>query len=246
MKKKEFAELVFCAIEAGDTAKVKDLYNLYPEFKNKVVDRNNWTPVMYACRYGNVELLTFFVENAFILEIPGTYGLLHIASFSGELPVLRYLIEKLKKDPNPLTVETIPLRFACKYQRYECIDYLFHKGAFLIDGNYIHNLVPYLAQEVRDGQSGDRIRYKTLGGMDIIQNIIFKVHELKDEKIKYFIRWLRFRNFAFVSNVVEKSVRAQSGNVAVGNMPMGHIPPPNKKLEMFKNHKVRKTIAMFL
>jgi len=234
MKKKEFVEIVLCSIEAGDTNKVKDLYTAYPEFKNKVVDRNNWTPVMYACRYGNVELLDYFVENNFVLEIPGTYGLFHIASFSGELHVLKYLIEKLKRDPNPLTVETTPLRFACKYQRYECIDYLFHKGAFLIDGNYIHNLVPYLTQEMRDGQSGERIRYKTLGGIDIIQNMIFKVHDLKDEKIKYFIRWLRFRNFAFVCSVVEKSVRPD------------RPPLQNKKLDLFKNAKVRKTIAMFL
>lgn len=231
MKKREFAELEFCAIEAGDTQKVKELYRVYPEFKNKVVDRNNWTPVMYACRYGNVELLDYFVENGFILELPGTYGLLHIASFAGELEVLKYLIEKLKKDPNPLTVETTPLRFACKYQRYECLEYLFHKGAFLIDGNYIHNLVPYLTQEMRDGQTMERIRYKTLGGIDILPNMIFKVHELKDEKIKLYIRWLRFKNFAFVCYVVEK---------------FPHKYSLNKKLELFRNSRAKKTITMFL
>ena len=231
LKKKEFAELVFCAIEAGDTEKVRELYKAHPEFKNKVVDRNNWTPVMYACRYGNVELLEFFVEAQFILEIPGTYGLLHIASFAGELNVLRYLVEKLKKDPNPLTVETTPLRFACKYQRSECIEYLFHKGAFLIDGNYIHNLVPYLTQEMREGQTLERIRYKTLGGIDIAPNMIFKVPEIKDEKIKIFIKWLRIKNYAFVCHIVEK---------------YGNKYSMNKKLDMFTNLKAKKTISYFL
>jgi len=231
MKKKDFAELVFCAIEAGDTEKVRELYKCYPEFRNKVVDRNNWTPVMYACRYGNVELLEFFVEKQFILEIPGTYGLLHIASFAGELQVLKYLIEKLKKDPNPLTVETTPLRFACKYQRYECIEYLFYKGAFLIDGNYIHNLMPYLQHETQGGQQIERIRYKILSGQDITPNMIFKVHELKDEKIKYFIRWLRFKHFAFLCHIVERFPQKYANN---------------KKLELFKNPRVKKNIALFL
>lgn len=67
MKKREFAEKVFTAIgkrpltlhptnptlvtiEGGDTEKVKDLFKYYPDFKGKIHDRNNWTPVMYACR----------------------------------------------------------------------------------------------------------------------------------------------------------------------------------------------------
>ncbi len=62
MKKKVFSELVFCAIgnflinfshllEKGETKKVKDLYATYPEYKNKVFDRNGWNPAMYAVRY---------------------------------------------------------------------------------------------------------------------------------------------------------------------------------------------------
>jgi hypothetical protein len=61
MKKKEFAEQVFCSIgeyivnlishlEKGDAKKAKDLYLTYPEYKNKIFDRNGWNPVMYAVR----------------------------------------------------------------------------------------------------------------------------------------------------------------------------------------------------
>ncbi len=233
MKKRDFAELVFCAIEAGDTNKVQDLYKAYPEFKDKVRDRNNWTPVMYACRYGNVELLAYFYEARFAMEIPGTYGLFHIASFAGELPILRYLIEEISKDPNPLTVETTPLKFACKYQRFDCIDYLFHKGAFLIDANYLHNMLHFWNTDVKDGSSNqERVKYKTIKGTDILPNMLFKVHEMKDDKVKHYIRWLRFRNFAYLNKVVDTN--------------MSHMQPVNKKLEMFKNPKVRKTIGAFL
>jgi hypothetical protein len=37
-------------LENGDTKKVKDLYATYPEYKNKVFDRNGWNPAMYAVR----------------------------------------------------------------------------------------------------------------------------------------------------------------------------------------------------
>lgn len=97
-----------------------------------------------------------------VVDTPGTYGLIHIASFAGELEILRYLIEVVKKDPNPLTVETSPLKFACKYQHYKCIEYLFCRGAALLDDNYIHNILPYRVHENHEGQTYEVFRYKTL------------------------------------------------------------------------------------
>ena len=161
----------------------------------------------------------------------GTYGLLHIASFAGELEIIKYLIEKLKKDANPPTVETTPLRFACKYQHYNCIEYLFHRGAFLIDENYIHNLLPYRTHEPRDGQTFEVIRYKTLNGNDVLPNMIFRVHEISDEKIKQYMRWLRVKNFIFILYVVDR---------------YGYKYKDNNKLRPFFDTKARKAISSFL
>jgi ankyrin repeat protein len=161
--------------------------------------------------------------------MPNTYGLLHIASFSGELKIIKYLIEELGMNPNPTGVETTPLRFACKYMHSDCIEYLFLKGAYLLDENYIHNLSYYRMQEQKDDKNYEVIKYKTLNGQDVPPNLIFRVSDIRDEKIRYLLRWLRYKSLTFVCMMADKQENKE-----------------NKSLDIYRNRYIRKAIKEFL
>lgn len=62
---------------------------------------NNWSLPMFACRYGNLELLQYLAQKKFTLDGAYQYTLVHAACFGNELEVLRYLIDVMKKEPVP-------------------------------------------------------------------------------------------------------------------------------------------------
>jgi ankyrin repeat protein len=85
---------------------------------------NNWTPAMFACRYGNLELLKYFVDNSCIIDGFSPYTLIHAACFGNEIEVLHYLIDELKKSVTPLTYEQTPLKQCFKYENKKLIEFL--------------------------------------------------------------------------------------------------------------------------
>jgi hypothetical protein len=58
---------------------------------------------MFAARYANFKLLKYFVETGHNLDVPNIYNntLVHAACFSTEYKMLLYVLNDLKRDPNP-------------------------------------------------------------------------------------------------------------------------------------------------
>jgi hypothetical protein len=58
---------------------------------------------MYACRYGNVNMLKLLIDHKFKLENyqKKNYSLIHSACFGHNLEVLRFLVNEIKLDVNP-------------------------------------------------------------------------------------------------------------------------------------------------
>lgn len=60
--KKQLQCAMFNAVECGDVATVEKLLGNYPEFLN-MRGPNNWTPVMFAIRYGHFEVVKLLFEQ---------------------------------------------------------------------------------------------------------------------------------------------------------------------------------------
>ena len=89
---------LFNLIEQGDCTKVRDFFKQYPETINKISSDHDWTPVMYACRYGNLEMLLMLQEIGFTFDRNNTASsnLLHLSFYSYNIKIVRYLISNLE------------------------------------------------------------------------------------------------------------------------------------------------------
>ena len=100
MTAKELKEQLFVAIEGGNLDLVRDIIDEYPELL-EARSQLQWTPVMFACRYGHVEILEYLHKKGAQLEFERGYSCLHVACYGGEPEVIKYLFEVAKVNPNP-------------------------------------------------------------------------------------------------------------------------------------------------
>lgn len=211
MKKAQFVDLIFTAIEAGESEKVIRLYEQYPKYKNSFSSSNSWSPVAYACRYGNIDLVKYFIRNNFNYESSPGFNLLHVCCLSGEVGMLRFLVEEVKMNPNSIPIDNInqssPIKIACKYQFFGLIEYLYDHGAYVIDNGIYHNVYPTRSID-KDGRKINEI-FRNSKGEEIPPSAILKVQDYKDPKIRSFFRWLRYRNFLFTVHAVKRNKAMQ-------------------------------------
>jgi ankyrin repeat protein len=52
---------IFIAIEYGDVVQVKRMINAYPQLVH-IKTQNSWTPITFAVRYGQLEIVKVLVE----------------------------------------------------------------------------------------------------------------------------------------------------------------------------------------
>ena len=65
------------------------------------VAMNSWTPVMFACRYGYLDIVRFFHSKGASFERDKGYCAIHAACYGGDKDVLVYLLEEVKVNVNP-------------------------------------------------------------------------------------------------------------------------------------------------
>ena len=58
---------LFVAIERGDTQEVSEILSRYPEFVNLRAS-NMWTPILFAARFGHVDLVKLLVQKGASLK----------------------------------------------------------------------------------------------------------------------------------------------------------------------------------
>lgn len=81
---------LFIAIEHGDPEKVEAIINAYPELVNLRAN-NSWTPLMFATRYGQLEIIKLLIQNGASLDRNPLHAA-HHSQFSN-YQVIKYLLE---------------------------------------------------------------------------------------------------------------------------------------------------------
>ena len=148
---------LFNLIEKGDCRQVKDFFDQYPELINKIATEHDWTPVMYACRYGNLEMLMMLQKIGFTLDrnSTGPSNLLHLSLYSYNVKIVRYLISQLDigmKDISQL------IKFSGFLKKMDIALLLLLNGGYVVyspsDSNkqdssevYCYNVYPVKTQE---------------------------------------------------------------------------------------------------
>lgn len=72
---------------------------------------------MYAVRYANMELIEFFTErkmNTMVNSIFNHVSMTHSAVYSGDIKILKHVLNVMNCPPNPPNSEVSPLKIAMK------------------------------------------------------------------------------------------------------------------------------------
>eukprot|EP01017_Pseudomicrothorax_dubius_P005407 TRINITY_DN11359_c0_g1_i11.p1 TRINITY_DN11359_c0_g1~~TRINITY_DN11359_c0_g1_i11.p1 ORF type:complete len:253 (+),score=39.50 TRINITY_DN11359_c0_g1_i11:117-875(+) len=209
-RKRQFHnDLVMNWVEKGDLAKLQEFFNDYPDYPIHELGINNWTPTTLACRYGHVEVLELLLEKGFKLEPePSPHSYLQCACFSGDVAMVRHLVERHRKDVNPtMGKEQLPLRSAFKYNQYSIVEYLLTKGAYLsLDDRSAFNFSIERGFEVAaTGQRSEVVRYRSKNERgDIHKDLVTIVRsESLDKRMLESLRWIRARNAIILMDYIK-------------------------------------------
>lgn len=142
VRKSDYRDSLFYWIEKDNTSKVIEFFENYPEFVNRLCAPNNWSPLMYAVRYGNFELVRYFLEKGHAMYVPNIYSntLVHAACYGSNPEMLTYLLGELKMDPNPPNGDPSPLKYCIKASNARLLEILTHYGAYYIFDDVYNNV----------------------------------------------------------------------------------------------------------
>lgn len=85
---------------------------------------------MYACRYGNFELLQIFYALGFKIDISNLVSLVHLTCYSENMKIIDYLLNDA--DISPLEMTNL-LRISAMLIKQEIALYFMIHGGFFID-----------------------------------------------------------------------------------------------------------------
>ena len=186
-----------------------EFYENYPYFINKFVTFNNWSPAMFAVRYGNFRLLDYFVKNEHELDAINIYNntVVHAACYANNSDMLIYLLKDLHRNPNPLNSDPSPLKFSIKTNNARMLEILACYGAYYIFDD-IHN-------NVEKATVGEKVVYISLiTKKEIPPSMFVKDTELKEFPIKEVLRWVRAKNFMIMKKGVETNTTPKAAPLA--------------------------------
>jgi len=78
-------------------------------------------------------------------NVQGIYNhvsIIHCAVYSGEVPILAYVLKNIYRNANPTNCETSPLKIAMKTGNPKMVELLIAKGAYYTFGDVLNNLQP--------------------------------------------------------------------------------------------------------
>lgn len=85
-------------IELGEAVKVNEFFTDYPEYINKIQSQHNWTPLMYACRYGNSDIFRILYKLGFVIDENTIQNLLHLTLYSRTTRIISDFLRIMSKD----------------------------------------------------------------------------------------------------------------------------------------------------
>ena len=136
---KSRTDYLFNIIEEGNIPKIKEFFHQFPYLINNVNTENDWSPVMYACRYGNIELLLALKEIGFNFEKNSSTmtTLLHLSFYSENMKVIRYLILSLDMCNKEVSQMA---KYANVLKKPQILFF------FLLNGGYIANMFKMMGE----------------------------------------------------------------------------------------------------
>ena len=120
----------FNLIEEEQNDKIKEFFEDYPEYINNIISQHEWTPVMYACRYGNYEQLKMFKEIGFNIDTNNVLSLQHLTCFSENMDIIKYLVSTVKQNGEGITSL---LRISTVQNKRDIALYFFQNGGYIIN-----------------------------------------------------------------------------------------------------------------
>lgn len=119
-------------IQACMTSDIKKVKSLFEESGfidvNYEDGTNSNSPLMYACKYGNIDIVKFLVlEKNADVDCRNNKGdnVLIVSSHCGNLPIFRFLIEEGEVDINSTNIDgTTPLMIASHWGYMEIVEYI--------------------------------------------------------------------------------------------------------------------------
>ena len=110
-KKKELVDEMFLAVERGELDYVQRLVEGYEWLLDYPIE-SGWTPLMFACRFGNLKIVTFLIEQGAQTQGDHGYQPLHAACFGGSADVVSYLLFTKGLNVNVDSIDKTPFTIA--------------------------------------------------------------------------------------------------------------------------------------
>ena len=169
-----------------------NFFNTFPYLLNEFQTPNNWNPFMYAVRYANMELIEYFTSKNMKINVNSIFNhvsMTHSAVYSGDVRILKHVLNVMKCSPNPPNSETSPLKIAMKVGNARMVEMLVAKGAYYVFGDVMNNVDNKVAQA---GEEGSKY-VSLLTGKDLLNSAVVEDSSIKDCAIKETLRWARAR-----------------------------------------------------
>lgn len=126
-------------------------------------------------------------------------SMIHSAVYSGEIKILKHVLNVMKCSPNPPNSEISPLKIAMKITNYKMVELLIAKGAYYVFGDVYNNIEP------KQPQTEESSKYTSLiTGKDVVNNSVVEDSTIKDCPIKEALRWARIKQLMFVHRCAKK------------------------------------------
>ena len=94
-------EELYISIERGDVDRVTEILDKErPELLNSEA-ANGWSPTMFACRYGYLDIVKYLHKKGAQFERDKGYCASHAACYGGDEEVVNYLLDEVKVQVNP-------------------------------------------------------------------------------------------------------------------------------------------------
>lgn len=126
---------------------------------------------MYAVRYGNMELIEYFTEKKMKISVNSIFSqvsMIHSAVYSGDINILKHVVNVMKCSPNPPNAEIAPLKIAMKIGNSKMVELLICKGSYYAFGDVYNNMEPK-----SNSSTEDNSKYLSLlNGKDVLNNSV--------------------------------------------------------------------------
>lgn len=182
---------------------MKRFFDTFPHLLNNFSSNNNWNPFLYAARYGNYELIDYFSEKKMKTTTSGrilsSYSIVHTAVYSGEAPVLDYILNKIDVTVNPYNCEASPLKVAMKANNPKMVEMLVAKGAYYVFGDVFNNV--YQKPNIEEQNK----YYSIQTNRDIPISMVVEEGIIKDCPIKETLKYARVKSIIAMRILAEKA-----------------------------------------